>query len=254
MFSTLGKNIFDGFVFCGELCVFVLTFWKILFLRRPRFSLWLQQAEFVGVGSLFIVLLTGLFTGGVFALQLYDISAKVRMESLVGSSVMLTVTKELGPVLTALMVTGRVGSSFATELGTMRVTEQIDALEVMAVDPMHYLIVPRVVAAVLMVPMLTILFDAVAFVGAYGVAIGFLHIDEGAFLARIQRLVDPQDFIEGIIKGIFFGFLLAQVSCFKGFHAKGGSRGVGLATTEAVVLSFIAVFVVDYVLTSLMLA
>lgn len=223
-------------------------------IRPPyRVGLLLQQAEFVGFGSLFIVLLTGTFTGAVSTLQSVSALQKVGMESMVGSMVMMAVARELGPVLTALVVTGRVGSAMATELGTMRVTEQIDAMEVMAIDPVKYLVVPRILASIVMVPCLTVLFVTVAGIGAFGVAVGLLGIDEGAFLARIRWYLDPYDFLHGICKSFIFGGLLALIGCHKGYHAAGGARGVGIATTQSVVISSIAIFVLDYVLTSILL-
>jgi phospholipid/cholesterol/gamma-HCH transport system permease protein len=223
-------------------------------LRPPyRIRLILQQAEFVGVGSLFIVVLTGTFTGAVFTLQSMQALQRVGMESLVGATVLISVARELGPVLTSLMVTGRVGSAMATELGTMRVTEQLDAMEVMAVDPMNYLVVPRMLACGVMVPVLAIIFVMVAFLGSYATAVGVLGIDEGAFMARIEWTLDPYDFTHGIYKAIFFGMVLALVGCYKGYNASGGARGVGVATTQAVVIGSIAIFILDYVLTSVLL-
>ena len=228
----------------------------VMAMVRPpyRVGLFLQQAEFVGFGSLFIVLLTGVFTGAVFTLQSVNALARVGMESMVGSTVLLAVTRELAPVLTALMVTGRVGSAMATELGTMRVSEQIDAMEVMAVDPMQYLVVPRMLAGVLMMPCLCVLFDLVAIVGSYLVGVVFLGIDEGAYVARIKWYVDPTDFTHGLYKAAVFGVVLTVVGCYKGYYAKGGARGVGVATTQTVVIGSIAVFILDYVLTSILLA
>jgi len=218
-----------------------------------RLNLFFQQAEFVGFGSLFIVLLTGTFTGAVFTLESVQALQRVGMESMVGSTVILAVARELGPVLTALMVTGRVGSSMATELGTMRVSEQIDAMEVMAVDPVKYLVVPRLFAGAIMVPCLTMLFDLVACVGSYGVGVGILDIDEGAFVERIRWYLDPYDFTHGLWKSIVFGIVITLIGCYKGFHAEGGARGVGMATTQAVVIGSIAIFVLDYVMTSVLI-
>jgi phospholipid/cholesterol/gamma-HCH transport system permease protein len=211
------------------------------------------QAEFVGVGSIFIVLLTGFFTGAVFTLQSATAFARVGMESMVGSTVLLAVARELAPVLTSLMVAGRVGSAYATELGTMRVTEQIDAMEVLAVDPINYLVVPRVFASAVMVPCLSIIFLVVATIGSYIVGVGVLGIDEGAFMARIEWFLDPFDFTHGLYKAIVFGIVIALVGCYKGYNASGGARGVGMATTQAVVIGSISVFVLDYVLTSILL-
>jgi phospholipid/cholesterol/gamma-HCH transport system permease protein len=237
----------------GQMLGFFVQALRAVFNPPFRYQLFLAQAEFVGVGSLFIILLTGVFTGAVFTLQTVSALEQVGMESMVGSTVMLAVSRELAPVLTALMVTGRVGSAMATELGTMRVSEQIDAMEVMAVDPIGYLVTPRIFACALMVPALTVIFDVVAALGAYMVAIGVLGIDEGAFLSRIEWFLDPYDFTHGIKKAFIFGVLIAVVGCFKGFHAKGGARGVGMATTQAVVIGSISIFVLDYVLTALLL-
>ncbi len=222
--------------------------------RPPyRVKLTLQQMEFVGFGSLFIVMLTGLFTGAVFTLQSVNALERVGMESMVGSTVLIAVARELSPVLASLMVCGRVGSAMATELGTMRVSEQIDAMEVMAVEPLGYLVVPRLLASALMLPCLCIVFDMVASIGSYSVAVLWLHIDEGSFVARIKWYLDPSDFSHGLYKALVFGTVIALVGCYKGFNAKGGARGVGAATTQTVVIGSIAIFVLDYVMTSLLL-
>jgi len=251
--ERLGKGVIEGVSAAGEMCVFL---WRAILagLHPPfRLTLILQQAEFVGFGSLFIVVLTGFFTGAVFTLQSVNALERVGMESMVGSTVLIAVSRELAPVLTSLMVTGRVGSAMATELGTMRVSEQIDAMEVMAVDPLQYLIAPRLLASAVMVPCLCVVFDLVAAVGSYLVAVGMLHIDEGAYMARIRWYLDPWDFSHGLYKALFFGIVLSVIGCYKGFNASGGARGVGLATTQSVVLGSIAIFMFDYVLTSLLL-
>jgi phospholipid/cholesterol/gamma-HCH transport system permease protein len=226
----------------------------VVAVRAPyRLRLIFQQAEFVGAGSLFIILLTGFFTGAVFTLQSATGLARVGMESLVGSMVMLAVARELGPVLTALMVTGRVSSAMATELGTMRVTEQIDAMEVMAIDPIKYLVTPRVIAGAVMVPALTLIFTLVAGVGSYLVAVVLMGIDEGAFMSRLEWYLDPYDFMQGMCKSVIFGLVVTLVGCYKGYHASGGARGVGVATTQAVVIGSISIFLLNYVLTSFLL-
>ncbi len=218
---------------------------------RPR--LMMQQLEFVGVGSLFIVLLTGVFTGAVFTLQSVSAFAKFSAQSLVGATVTLALTRELAPVLTGLMVTGRVGSAMATELGTMRVTEQIDAMEVMAIDPLGYLVVPRVFAGAIMVPVLTMIFDFVGVCGSYALGVWYDGIDEGAFMSRIERWLEPSDVFQGLIKAFVYGTVLTLVGCYKGFNAGGGARGVGQATTDAVVIGSISIFVLNYFLTAVML-
>jgi phospholipid/cholesterol/gamma-HCH transport system permease protein len=226
-------------------------FWAI----RPRYRLrlFLQQMEFVGVGSLFIVLLTGTFTGMVFSLETVQAFARFNAESLVGGAVSLAVTRELAPVLTAMMVTARAGSAMAAELGTMRVTEQVDALYTMAVNPVQYLVVPRVAASILMVPMLTAISDLLGVTGAYFVAVSLMGVDSGSFIQNVEWYLDPSDIFVGLAKAAVFGFLLAIISCHQGFYAQGGARGVGLATTRAVVFSSVSIFVADYILTELLL-
>jgi len=221
--------------------------------RPPyRVKVTLSAMEFVGVGSLFIVILTGFFTGAVFALQGATAFKLFNAESLVGSTVALSLARELAPVLTGLMVSGRAGSGIATELGTMRVTEQIDALYTMAVNPIQYLVVPRFLAGLLMVPLLTALFNLVGMVGCYSVGVGVLHIDEGVFMEKVKWFVEPSDIYNGLIKAFFFGGILTLVGCYKGYYASGGARGVGLATTQSVVISSVLILAADYVLTAMM--
>jgi len=211
-----------------------------------------KQMEFVGVKSIFVVVLTGTFTGMVMALQAYHGFKLFSAESMVGSTVALGMTRKLGPVLTALMVTARAGSAMAAELGTMRVTEQIDALYVMAANPVKHLIVPRVIAGVLMVPLLTAISDFVGIVGGYFVGVDLLHINAGLFIKNITKLVNLDDIFNGLIKAAFFGFILALIGCYKGFNTRGGAEGVGKATTEAVVLSSVSILISDYFLTAVM--
>ncbi len=211
-----------------------------------------KQMEFVGVKSVFVVVLTGTFTGMVLALQSYHGFRLFSAESLVGSTVALSMTRELGPVLTALMVTARAGSAMAAELGTMRVTEQIDALAAMAANPIKHLIVPRIIAGIVMLPLLTALSDFVGIVGGYFVGVHVLHINEGAFLKNIARYVDFNDLYSGLVKAACFGLILSLIGCYKGYHTRGGAEGVGKATTEAVVLASITILVSDYFLTAVM--
>jgi len=252
--AAIGHWLIDFFQSLGLVLLFAIDIFKKLFSERLRLRVLLSQFEFVGVGSLFIVLLTGSFSGAVFTLQSVDAFGRFSAQALVGATVTIALTRELAPVLTALMVAGRVGSAMATELGTMRVTEQIDAMEVMAIDPVSYLVVPRVIAGAVMVPLLTMLFDTVGVVGSYIVGVFYKGIDEGAFLSRIERWLDPIDIYQGLIKACVFGFLIALIGCFKGFHASGGARGVGEATTSAVVVSSIAIFISNYFITVLLLS
>jgi len=211
-----------------------------------------KQMEFVGVKSIFVVVLTGTFTGMVMALQGYHGFRMFSAEALVGSTVALGMTRELGPVLTALMVTARAGSAMAAELGTMRVTEQIDALSVMAANPIKHLIVPRVLAGVFMVPLLTVVSDFCGIVGGYFVGVHLLDINSGIFIKNITKLVDLGDIYNGLVKAACFGLILSLIGCYKGFNARGGAEGVGRATTEAVVLAAITILISDYFLTAIM--
>jgi len=221
--------------------------------KRPlKMHYILKQMEFIGVNSSVIVIITGVFTGMVLALQSYHGFRKFGGEGLVGATVALSMTRELGPVLTSLMVTGRAGSAMAAELGTMRVTEQIDALTVMALNPIKYLVVPRVIASFIMVPVLTIIADFVGIIGGYIVGVKLLGINEGAFINKIIKHLDLDDIYNGLIKAACFGIIFSMISCYKGFYTSGGAEGVGRSTTEAVVISSVSILVSDYVLTSLM--
>lgn len=221
--------------------------------RRPfRPKVLIAQLEFVGVQSLFLVGLVGLFTGMVFAVQTIYGFRRFGAENLVGGVVALSLSREMAPVLTAIMVAARAGSGMAAALGNMRATEQIDALETMAVSPIQYLVVPRVLAGVIMVPVLALMFFVVGIGGAYLIGVVWLSLDPGLFIDRIQALMDKQDLVQGLVKSVIFGYAVTLISCRHGFFAKGGAEGVGLATTRAVVWSVVAVFMLDYVLTAML--
>jgi phospholipid/cholesterol/gamma-HCH transport system permease protein len=235
----------------GNLGMFL---WSILFWlpRRPfRWAQLFRHMRDIGFGSLFIVVLTGFFTGLVFGLQTLGGFRRFGAEALVGPATMLTLSRELGPVLTALMVAGRSGSGMATELGTMRVTEQIDALSTLAVEPVQYLVVPRVIAAILMLPMLASLFMGCGYVGCWIMAVLREGVDPGVFHYETWRALDPDDFAEGYIKAAFFGAQIAIISTYKGFNTSGGARGVGAAATQAVVWSSVSILVGTYLLTEM---
>ncbi len=232
----------------------LLFFTSLVYTFRPpyRVRLFFKQMEFVGVNSLLVVILTALFSGMVIAFQSYRALSKFGGESLLGGLVALSMVRELGPVLTSLMVTARAGSAMAAELGTMRVTEQIDALEVMAINPVHYLVVPRLWAAVLMVPLLTVIADVVGIGGGYLVGVLLLKVDAGIFIKKMQDMVEWIDISSGLYKALVFGALLSIIGCYKGYNATGGAEGVGRATTEAVVIASVSILVGDYIMTSLL--
>jgi phospholipid/cholesterol/gamma-HCH transport system permease protein len=248
----LGRSVLDALEEMGRIMTLFLSAlaWMIRPPLRPR--LIFKQMEFIGVRSIFVVVLTGVFTGMVLALQSYHAFRLFSAESMVGATVALSMTRELGPVLTALMVTARAGSAMAAELGTMRVTEQIDALYVMAANPVKYLIVPRLIATVLMLPFLTIVSDFMGIVGGYFVGVHVLHINAGSFMKNMTKLVEFNDIYSGLVKAACFGLILSVIGCYKGFNTTGGAEGVGRATTEAVVLASITILISDYFLTALM--
>ncbi|MCW5829667.1 MAG: ABC transporter permease [Deltaproteobacteria bacterium] len=242
LLETLGRY--------GRMCGASIT----MAFRRPfRVHMIIEQAVGVGVNSSVIILLTSLFTGMVFSLQLGSAFQRFGAEGLIGGATMLALVRELGPVLTALMVTGRCGSAMAAELGTMRVTEQIDALGAMGIDPVKYLVVPRVIATTLVVPVLTLIFVFVGGVGSYFVSTVILNISPGGWWQNVIELIDMGDLNNMWIKSTIFGFTLATVGCYVGFFTTGGARGVGRSTTRSVVTASVLVLVGDYFITSLLL-
>ncbi len=211
-----------------------------------------KQMEFVGVQSLFVVILTGSFTGMVLALQGYNALKRFGAESLVGPTVALSMARELGPVLTGLMVTGRAGSAMATELGTMRVTEQIDAIETMAINPLKYLVVPRILSGIVMFPVLTVVTSFVGVVGGYVIGVKMLGINPGVYIGRTIDFVNIEDIFSGLAKSVVFGLITTLVACYYGYNAKGGAEGVGKAATGSVVTGCVMILISDYIISSLM--
>jgi phospholipid/cholesterol/gamma-HCH transport system permease protein len=223
--------------------------------RRPfRFANYLEAAEYIGFGSLPIVLLVGAFTGMVMSLQSVYAFRQFGLESFAGGTTGKALALELGPVLTSLMLAGRAGAGIATELGTMRISEQIDALESMAVNPVQFLVLPRVIAAMIVTPILTLLFFVIGMGGAYLVAVLLEHVDQGQWIANLRDIVHPLDVLQGLIKAVFFGFLITLVGCYQGFNATGGGRGVGIGTTRAVVIGSVTTLIVDYFLSDILLS
>ncbi len=218
--------------------------------RRPRYGLdTLQQMDLIGVGSLPIVVLTGFFSGAVMALQLSRPLVQYGQVGRTGMLVSITLVRELGPVLTALMVAGRNSSGIASELGSMKVTEQIDAMRALGTDPTKKLVTPRVVASVVMLFFLTIISDLVGLAGGWLLSALLLHIDSNQYWSYAWQSLKFADVIMGLMKPIFFGFVIASVGCYYGLSAKGGTQGVGRATTQAVVAASVLILAVDLVLT-----
>jgi len=216
----------------------------------PPFKLWplLGRINYIGFRSLLIILLTGAFTGMVLGLQIFFTLSRFGSEAFLGPAVALSLIRELGPVLAALMVTGRAGSALTAELGIMRITEQIDALTVMALSPMRYLVAPSIVAGLITFPMMTALFDVVGIFGGYLVGVELLGLSEGTYFGEMQTFVDMGDIMTGFWKSVCFGVIVTWVCTYKGFHVSRGAEGVAAATTQAVVLSSVLILVWDYFL------
>jgi phospholipid/cholesterol/gamma-HCH transport system permease protein len=252
LLARLFSPVTNGLDGMGRLLM--LTSQSVVWLIRPpyRIAQLLLAMDFIGVQSTFIVALTGVFSGMVLALQMTYQLRQYGAEGVVGVVVAVSLAREIAPVFAALMVTARAGSAMAAELGNMRVTEQIDALTTMAVSPVQYLLSPRLLAAFVMLPMLYVLYSCVGMGGAWLVAVTGLGVDPGIFLANIEKGLVPSDFYMGLVKSATFGFLVCAISCFHGFNAAGGAKGVGEATTRAVVQSAVAILVANYIITSLM--
>lgn len=234
-------------------------FWTLLgqtlyWAVRPPFDVreWVRQMVRVGVDSLPVVGLTAMFTGGVLALQTYTGFARFNAESWVGPVVSLSLTRELAPVLTALMIAGRIASSFAAELGSMRVTEQIDALTVMATQPVQFLVVPRVAAGLLMLPPLVAFADMLGIGGGYFVSVKLLGANPTVYWERTFQFLELNDVLSGLVKAAVFGLILAVTGCQKGFFTTGGAEGVGRSTTTAVVMSSLVILLTDFFLTKIL--
>ena len=212
----------------------------------------LEQMWRIGYNSLPVVGLTAFFTGGALALQIYLGSSRFNAESLVASIVALGITRELGPVLAGLMVAGRVGASIAAELGTMRVTEQIDALVTLSTNPFKYLVAPRLIAAVVTLPILVAIGDTIGIMGGYIVGTRSLGFNSYAYIKNTSDFLEVDDVTSGLIKAAVFGFIIAVMGCYHGFNSKGGAQGVGRATTNAVVSAAILILAANFALTNLL--
>ncbi len=250
--ERLGHTVFRAVEQLGN--VFALFLQVVGWTFRPPSEIRniFKQMEEVGINSMPVVLVTASFTGMVLALQSWTGFQRFQATSFVGTVVALSVTRELGPVFAGLMVSGRVGASMAAELGTMKVTEQIDALMTLATNPVKYLVVPRVVASTVVLPVLVVFADLVGILGGYFVAVYLLGANPYVYTNKTYQYLELQDIYSGLVKAAVFGFLIALISCYNGFVAEGGAEGVGRATTRAVVASSMSVLVSNYFMTSFM--
>lgn len=245
MLSVLWTKIDQATYVVGDLSLFVIRIFSWMFSRRLCRGTLIKSAYQIGVLSVPVVGLTGMFIGMVLAVQSFFQFSQIGMESRMGAVINLTLVRELGPVLAATMLAGRVGSSMAAELGTMRVTEQIDALKSMGVNPIHFLVVPRVLAALLLIPVLTLMADFMGILGGFAYSHYLLQIDPHQYFEFSSQYVTGYDLLTGIIKSLFFGACIGIVSCYFGFHSQAGAQGVGNAATAAFVTSFVLILALD---------
>lgn len=250
--NALGKGTL---IFCDHIGSFVIFFYRVvvtLFTTKLKVRQVINQMHMIGIGSATIVFLTGSFTGLAFALQSYIGFSRVGTTELIGLVVTLGMTRELGPVLTGLMVTGRCGSAIAAEIGSMRITEQIDALKTLCIDPFQYLIVPRVLASIIIMPFLTIFSMICGIIGGYLLCTYSLDLNPESYINVIRERVELSDITGGLIKAAFFGLFFSWVGTYQGYFTSGGAHGVGKATTKSVVYGSIIILIANYFLSSLL--
>lgn len=251
--ESLGIRTIRGIRALGTMMIFLCTAVASAFLPPFRVRHVVRQIHFIGAKSLLLIVLTAAFTGMVLGLQGYYTLRKFGSEGLLGAAVALSLIRELGPVLSALMVTGRAGSALTAEIGIMRIGEQIDSLETMGIDPLKFLVSPRILGALVSLPLLSALFDVVGIVGGYLVGVRLLGVNAGVYFGQMQASVELTDIVNGLWKSVVFGVLVAWICTYKGYFAERGAEGVSRATTSAVVLSSALVLISDYVLTSVLL-
>jgi len=247
LFGKRNLEMINGF---GTFMVFLFRFFRWVTVPPFRFKLLFEQLYFIGNKSLFIIFLSGAFTGMVMAYQTYFGFKIINVDSLVGPIVAISLAKELGPVLTGLIVAGRAGAAMAAQIGSMKVTEQIDALEVMGIDSYQYLAVPRILAGTIAVPLLSGIFLFVGSVGSWVIGTKVLMIEETMYLSKLGEFMFLADIWQGLIKAVFFGFLISVIGTYFGFSVKNGAEGVGKGTNLAVVWGMITTLVLDFFLTS----
>lgn len=256
--QSLGAFTLDRVTELGRMGLFFFHMMRGILRPPGKFGFVVKQIYFIGTKSFFVIGFTGAFTGMVLGLQGYYTLSKFGSEGLLGSAVALSLIRELGPVLSALMVTGRAGSAMCAEIGIMRIEEQIDALECMAIDPHAYLVVPKLIACLIALPLLTAFFDVLGILGGYAIGVDLLGLSSGIYMDGVERSVDWTDVRMGIVKSFCFAVILIWICTYKGFHAgidegNFGPEEVSRATTNAVVLSSVSILIFDYVVTSVML-
>jgi phospholipid/cholesterol/gamma-HCH transport system permease protein len=251
-FEALGRRAIGVVLSLGRFGTFMGDALLIMFTTPLRVGAFLSRVHFIGFRSLLVIALTGAFTGMVLALQLYMTLTRFGSEAWLGPALAISLLRELGPVLSALMITGRAGSALTAEIGIMRITEQIDALMVMALNPMRYLVTPSILAGLVTFPLLTAIFDAVGILGGHLVAVELLGLSSGTYFGEMQTFVDLDDILTGFWKSLCFGVIVTWVATYKGFYVGHGAEGVARATTQTVVLASVLILVWDYFMGSVL--
>lgn len=249
LIEKIGKYTISNITKFGEVITFVLKGLINCFLPPFYPRLIFKQIMHIGYFSLPVVGLTAIFSGAVLALQSYSGFSRFNAESTIATVVVLSITRELGPVLAGLMVAGRVGASMAAEIGTMRVTEQIDALRTLSTNPFKYLVAPRIIAGIIMMPFLVLIADIIGVMGGYLVSVYSLGFSPGPYLANTFKFLEIIDVLSGLVKAGFFGFIISAIGCYFGYNSNRGAEGVGIATTNAVVTSSILILLTNYLIT-----
>lgn len=254
-FALLGQRILDALEGFGRFTAFSIAALRGVFAAKPgygRLRLLVPQLYEVGTRSIPVVMLVGAFVGAVLGVEMYDQFRSIGQESRIGGIINLSVVKQIGPVLAAVMIAGRVGGAVSAEIGTMRVTEQLDALRVMGTDPVRHLVVPRVLACLIMVPLLTVVSDLMGMIGGWLVVVVGLGVEASAYWRFSADFVTSFDVFTGLVKAATFGLLIGLISCYKGFTCRAGAAGVGKAATDAFVTSFIAIIIANFFLAKFM--
>ncbi len=254
MFKALGEWVLSFLENLGGITLLTGRVFKQILLGRVNIWNTLDQMVILGIRSLPITLITALFVGMAFTIQVVREFLKFGASSMVGGVVALAIWRELGPMLTAVVVSGRVGAAISAELGTMNVTEQVEALEAMSQDPVNYLVAPRVIAVAVMLPLLVGMADVVGFLGGFLVAVSTKQVNPYSYFQSADTMLNAFDIVSGLIKAFFFGLVISLIGCYTGLNAKAGAKGVGLTTTHAVVVSLIVIFILNYFLSVILFA
>lgn len=250
--DSLGNFVLNICEKIGKTGLFFYDSLVTLFTTKLKLKKVFYQMSYIGVGSMGVIILIGVTIGAVLAVQSYEGLHRFGAERFIGPIIFISMVREFGPVLTAIMVIGRAGSAMTAEIGTMRITEQIDALQTLCINVKQYLIVPRILASTIIVPFLSIFCSLFGILAGYFMSVYVLNINPEMYMEAIRESVILSDITNGLIKAVFFGLLLALISTFKGYTTKGGAKGVGIATTQSVVIANVTIFIADYILTALM--